>query len=165
MSPVTVYYLEMRDPRHLRSSPCVQGNPLIMECQIKQYPLNRFLYEWVGKQWRWTDKLNWSDAQWREYAQAPELRTFVAYDQGAIAGYYELQRQGDEVQIAYFGLTEQFIGKGYGAYLLTEATRHAWEWGASRVWVHTCTLDHPAALANYRARGFQVYRVEQVTAA
>jgi GNAT superfamily N-acetyltransferase len=64
------------------------------------------------------------------------------------------------VEIAYFGLLPGFIGKGLGAYLLTAATRRAWDMGATRVWVHTCDLDHPRALANYQARGFRIFQVE-----
>jgi GNAT superfamily N-acetyltransferase len=78
---------------------------------------------------------------------------------GSPAGYFELARgDDDEVQIAYFGLTPPFIGRGLGGVLLTQAIREAWHWDATRVWVHTCNLDHPGALANYQARGMRIYR-------
>ncbi len=64
------------------------------------------------------------------------------------------------VEIAFFGLLPQFIGKGLGGYLLSEAIRKAWDLDASRVWVHTCTLDHPHALGNYEARGLTIVREE-----
>jgi GNAT superfamily N-acetyltransferase len=77
------------------------------------------------------------------------------------AGYFELRRQPDgAVEIAYFGLLPEFIGRGLGKFLLSEATRRAWELGATRVWLHTNTLDHAAALPNYLARGFSVVRTE-----
>jgi GNAT superfamily N-acetyltransferase len=83
------------------------------------------------------------------------------YGSGTPAGYFELERQAKgTVEIAYFGLLPGFIGKGLGAYLLTFATRSAWDMGAARVWVHTCDLDHPRALANYQARGFRIFHVE-----
>jgi len=77
-------------------------------------------------------------------------------------GYFELARQGgDDIEIAYLGLLPRFIGQGFGGILLTAAASRAWELGANRVWVHTCTLDHPQALSNYQARGFRVYRIEE----
>jgi GNAT superfamily N-acetyltransferase len=83
------------------------------------------------------------------------------YGSGTPAGYFELERQAKgNVEIAYFGLLPGFIGKGLGAYLLTFATRRAWDMGAARVWVHTCDLDHPRTLANYQARGFRIFHVE-----
>ena len=77
-------------------------------------------------------------------------------------GYYELHRpDGENAEIRYFGLAPQFLDKGFGGPLLSQAIRSAWEWpGTRRVWVHTCSLDHPAALANYQARGLQLYKQE-----
>ena len=81
----------------------------------KQYPLNRFLYQFVGKHWQWTDKLSYSDEQWQAYAASDDLRTWVAYCKGAIAGYFERQKHpGGNVEIAHFGLVEDFTGKGFG---------------------------------------------------
>lgn len=155
------YYLEMH------SSDAIRGKPLpaalsIVECAIKQFPLNRFLYQLVGGPWEWTDKLVWTDQQWRDLVEQDNHRTFVAYEQGAIAGYYELQRSDEgDVEILYFGLVQAFFGKGFGGPLLTHALQTAWAWpGTKRVWVHTCTLDHPSALGNYQARGLQVYKEE-----
>ena len=80
------------------------------------------------------------------------------YLRGTPAGYFELDDQDGDVEIAYFGLLPQFLGKGLGGGFLTAAVEKAWEMGAARVWVHTCSLDHPNALKNYQARGFQIYR-------
>ncbi|MES2819293.1 MAG: GNAT family N-acetyltransferase [Pseudomonadota bacterium] len=155
------YYLEMHSPEQLRSKP-LPADLSVTECQIKQFPLNRFLYQLVGGPWDWTDKLSWSDAQWRALVESDQHRTWVAYHQGAIAGYYELLLGEDAaVEILYFGLVETFFGQGFGGPLLSHALQSAWAWpGTRRVWVHTCSLDHPSALANYRARGLQLYREE-----
>jgi GNAT superfamily N-acetyltransferase len=81
---------------------------------------------------------------------------------GAPAGYFELRREADRsVEIVYFGLLDQFTGRGLGGHMLTEAVRMAWDSGALRVWLHTNTLDHPAALPNYLKRGFRVTRTEE----
>ena len=160
MVEVTTTYLEMNAPEQLHAKPAPEGLNIV-ECEIKQFPFNRFLYQLVGADWQWIDKLSWTDEQWQAFAENDNLRTWVAYYKGALAGYYELQQQqGGDVEIAYFGLAPAFIGKGFGGYLLTRAIQSAWQWaGTRRVWVHTCTLDHPGALNNYRARGMTVFRV------
>ena len=164
MADVTTTYLEMTSPDDLIEKQAPKGLD-IREVKIKQYPFNRFLYQFVGKPWQWTDKLSHTDEQWQAYAENDNLRTWVAYSEGAIAGYFELQKQsGGNVEIAYFGLAEEFIGKGFGGYLLSRAIDEAWGWeGTERVWVHTCTLDHPSALNNYMARGLSVYHEEVTT--
>ena len=161
MKEVTTYYLEMKSASSLNAIDASKGLQ-IHECEIKQFEFNKFLYQLVGKDWEWFDKLSWSDEQWKAYAENDNLRTWVAYYKGSPAGYYELQQQnGGDVEIAYFGLAPKFIGRGFGGYLLSQAIKFAWELkGTIRVWVHTCTLDHPSALQNYKARGMEVYRVE-----
>ena len=161
MSQTTIYYLEMNQAEQLNEKPKVDGLT-ISEAIIKEYRFNRFLYSLVGEQWQWLDKLNESDDDWRAYAESDNLRTWVAYYQGAIAGYFELEISAEqEVEIKYFGLAPAFIGKGFGGYLLTYAIQQAWAvCNAKRVWVHTCSLDHPSALANYQARGFVLYHQE-----
>jgi GNAT superfamily N-acetyltransferase len=104
----------------------------------------------------------WTDAQWQAQVSQPNQRTWVAYQQGAVAGYYELlMSAAGDVEIQYFGLVAEFFGQGFGGALLTHALQSAWAWpGTQRVWVHTCTLDHPSALANYQARGLRLYQQE-----
>jgi GNAT superfamily N-acetyltransferase len=133
----------------------------VRECVVKQPRFNRFLYEYIGQNWKWIDRLVWSDQRWREYAAADNLRTFVAYRQGSIVGYYELQQQGESVEIRIFGLTPEFIGQGLGGLLLDRAIESAFAWGAERVWVHTCTDDHPHALDNYLQSGFVIFKIEE----
>ena len=161
MSEITVYYLQMQSRSQLipgREAPGLD----ICEARVKQWPLNRFLYQFVGGAWDWTDKLSWSDLQWQSYAESDDVRTWVAYYEGSPAGYFELEKQaGKDVEIKYFGLAPAFIGKGFGGRLLTAAIEQAWDWGeVKRVWVHTCSLDHPGALSNYQARGMQLYKTE-----
>ncbi len=155
------YFLEMLDPHDFRFKPCPDPEFQIRECKIKQFSYNRFLYQLVGNDWQWTDKIRWIDEDWRKYAEADNLRTWVGYLGGSPAGYYELQCQIDgSVEIASFGLARPFLAKGLGGHLLSHAIQSAWDWGAKRVWVHTCTLDHPNALANYQARGMRIYKKE-----
>ena len=165
MSTVTTY-LEMRSPRQLRPKWCADERFQIREKMERDWRFNRDLYLAVGQIWSWNDKRLWSDEQWKEYGLAPELRTFGAYYDNSLAGYYELRRDDEGgVEIAYFGLLPEFIGRGLGGALLTSAIEEAWSRRGgivtSRVWVHTCNRDHPQALANYQARGMIVYKVEK----
>jgi GNAT superfamily N-acetyltransferase len=161
MSSVTTTYLETCSPLELRPKRCTDERFWIGEATVPQWQFNRFLYLTVGGALSWNDKRSWTDEQWREYAESPRLRTFVAYYDGSPAGYYELLRDDvSGVEIIYFGLLPAFIGRGFGGALLTSAIEEAWQMSPSRVWVHTCSLDHPAALSNYQARGMKIYKVE-----
>lgn len=160
---VTTWYLEMRDPAQLRRAPVPQPEPLLMRAEAPLPMLNRFLYTAVGGHWHWRDRLGWSYARWMEWLDRENLQTWVLYVRGTPAGYIELERQADDVEIAYFGLMREFIGQGLGGHLLTRGIDQAWAMGAKRVWVHTCTLDGPAALANYEARGLVHYHEETRT--
>lgn len=158
---VTVIFLEMRSPGEVK--PKVTDDPRfqVRQATTPQWQFNRFLYSFVGEAWRWREKLVWTDDQWRAYVESDQLQTFVAWYDGSIAGYYELRSEEESgVEIAYFGLAPQFIGRGLGGPLLTSALQEAWRRTNERVWVHTCTFDHPAALANYQARGLRIYKRE-----
>lgn len=160
MTIVTTIYLEMTDVSQLRAKPCDDSRFRVLEATENQWQMNRSLYETIGANCAWRDKLSWSDNQWRCYVDDDNLRTFIAYYDGDVAGYFELFKQGQQVQIAYFGLTPGFIGRGFGGALLTRALEQAWKTDPERVWVHTCNLDHEAALANYLARGMAIYKTE-----
>lgn len=161
MPEISIFNLEMTDRSQLNAKQQSNGLTLI-QAKVKQFEFNRFLYQFVGAAWEWTDKLAWTDKQWQAYSEAENLHLYVAYVEGAPAGYFELQQQeAGNVEIMYFGLGERFIGKGFGGYLLTQAIEHAWALpNTQRVWVHTCSLDHPSALHNYQARGFTLFRTD-----
>ncbi|MFC6977742.1 GNAT family N-acetyltransferase [Microbulbifer taiwanensis] len=130
--PVTIYYLQMTSPEQIRGKPRPEGLE-VMEAEVKEFRFNRYLYQLVGEAWQWADRLKLPDADWQRYAEREQLRTWVAYHRGSIAGYYELEQQaGGDVQIAYFGLAPKFIGRGYGGYLLTHALESAWSWGTPK---------------------------------
>ena len=166
-------YLEMRAPLEVRSANRESRNKdlQVRELTERDWKFNREMYFKVGENWNWIDKRPWTDEQWKEYASDPALRTFAGYFNDSVAGYFELKRSGigeqrtegrEQIEIAYFGLLPEFIGRGLGGALLTSAIENAWSWSPapSRVWVHTCNRDHPSALANYQARGFVIYKVE-----
>ena len=124
--------------------------------------LYRRLYRGVGEAYHWRDRWNWDDAAIIRHLAQPEITLYTAERAGALAGWYELRRVPEDgsVEIAYFGLFPGALGQGLGKHLLSCAVRDAWALAATRVWLHTCTLDHPHALPNYVARGFTAYRTE-----
>lgn len=128
---------------------------------------SRFLYTSVGWRWNWNRRLPWSYAEWQAYLSHAGLETWVAYSDGVPAGYFELRSgpaNSDEgVEIVQFGLLPMFVGRALGGYLLCDAVTRGREIGGGRVWLHTCTEDHPYALANYRARGFVPFKVQEKT--
>ncbi|HEY0368853.1 MAG TPA: GNAT family N-acetyltransferase [Chthoniobacterales bacterium] len=158
---VITTYLEMTSPNELCAKHSDDPHFRVAEVPERDWRLNRSLYLDVGEPWAWNDKRNWSEERWRAYVERDSLRTFVANYDDKIAGYFELVRENAEVEIAYFGLLPDFFGRGLGAALLTSAIEEAWRWNATRVWVHTCSLDHPAALRNYEARGMRPFKTSR----
>jgi ribosomal protein S18 acetylase RimI-like enzyme len=157
-------YLEMTEPGSLRPARIVLDNLAIAYVERPQASLWRWLYTEVGRQHRWFDRLPWSDEEAQAYLDDPAISLWLATVDGATAGYFELRREPDgAVEIVYFGLLAEYTGRGLGGQLLTEAVARAWASGARRVWLHTCTFDHPAAIPNYLRRGFTVFRIEQYT--
>lgn len=158
---VVTYHLEMTDPAELRPvAPLLEGLEL-KQARVPCPELNRFFYTAVGGDWYWIDRLGWTCEQWLRWVDRPELETWVAYLHGTPAGYFELEAQsGGNVEVAYFGLLPRFVGRGLGGWLLTAALERGWQRGAQRVWLHTCSLDHPRALANYLARGLRQFKEE-----
>lgn len=154
-------YVEMTHPGQLRPRRVADPAVRVEDAAPCPTSLYRRLYQDVGHAWHWVDRLPWDDARLAAHLADPAVRIRVLRVREEIAGWYELVRHPDgSVEIAYFGLVGRFIGRGLGAHLLTDAVEEAWRAGATRVWLHTCTLDSPAALPNYRARGFIPFQRE-----
>ena len=160
---LTTWYLQMGTPAALRPAPEPSVDAPLLRVEHPSPAFSRFLYTAVGGGWFWRDRLPWTYAQWWRWLDRSELETWVLYVDGTPAGYIELEQQAHgDVEIAYFGLLPAFIGRGLGGHLLTRGIARAWSYpGTRRVWVHSCSLDGPAALANYQARGLVIYRVEE----
>ncbi|MFY9574650.1 MAG: GNAT family N-acetyltransferase [Blastocatellia bacterium] len=159
---VTRTYLQLTHPGDLNPARAADARvsvERVVECPASFY---RYLYSEVGRFYHWTDRLPWTDEQIREHLLRPEITLWVMYSEGAPAGYFELEKYADgSTEIAYFGLIQEFLGRGLGKHLLSEAVDRAWSDGANRVWLHTCTLDDPAALPNYLKRGLVAFKTEK----
>jgi GNAT superfamily N-acetyltransferase len=157
---VTITHLELTSPAQLRPKPAPREGLTLARVPVPMPELNRFFYTAVGGDWYWFERLVWNYQRWMEYLDRPELQSWIVSEDGIPAGYFELEKVGDDVEIAYFGLLPRFVERGLGGWLLTEAVEKAWAMGAKRVWLHTCELDHQRALSNYLARGFRVFKTE-----
>ncbi|OGT84125.1 MAG: hypothetical protein A3H91_14880 [Gammaproteobacteria bacterium RIFCSPLOWO2_02_FULL_61_13] len=161
LAPETTTYLEMLSPGELRPSRADPGMLTVRRLPASEFATGRRLYQEVGNDYLWIDRLVWSDRQWLEYYQRPDIEFWVGESGGNLAGYFELDAGKDgSTELAYFGLLPSAIGRGLGGLLLTAAIRRAWANGAKRVWVHTSSRDHAGALPNYLARGFRIYKSE-----
>lgn len=157
-------YLQLLAPEQLSAVPFSGDGADVVRrapCSVERY---RTLYRTVGERWHWNDRLAWSDGQLAAHLESSAIGVWELLVGGESAGFFELKRYEDgAVEIAYFGLAPRFIGQGFGGALLSRAVTEAWLMDATRVWLHTCTLDAPQALPNYRARGFREYRQERYT--
>jgi GNAT superfamily N-acetyltransferase len=154
-------YLEMKAPSQLRHAALPDAEWRVDHMRDCAAEFWRFLYAEVGRDYHWVDRLPWSLDDIRAYINDPAITIWLLSVWASPAGYFELSKEPDgSVEIAYFGLFRHFHGRGLGGHFLTQATQTAWDCGAKRVWLHTNTMDHPAALPNYLKRGFKVFKTE-----
>jgi GNAT superfamily N-acetyltransferase len=155
---VTTWSLEITTEADLHPAAAPPEGVEIRRAMHPSPELGRFLYTAAGGNWYWTDRLGWTYEHWLERLSHPRVETWVMYLEGTPAAYFELDGAiENEVEVAYLGVLPAFLGRRLGGPLLTAAIRRGWAMGAPRVWVHTCTLDSPHALAHYKARGMRVF--------
>ena len=160
----TISKLEMLEPpRGAPLQPPMAGTEIV-RVLAPTAAFYRFLYDTVGGGWVWTQRRLLSDEELVAAVRDPSIDIRVLWLHGTPAGYSELRAFEDgEMAIWYFGLMPEFIGQGLGRYFLDWTVRHAWRRSPSRLWVHTCDLDHPRALAGYEAAGFQLFDREEAS--
>ena len=164
MIPIERNFLELRDLKNLRFN-STKRNKFLIKKSKPDFQLNKFFYKQVGKKHRWIDRLSWTDEKWINFISNKNLETYVISESEDLIGFFELLYNPElkETEISYFGLLEKYIGKGIGGYALSEAIKKSFKKNIKRVWLHTCTLDHPNALKNYIARGMKVFRKESIS--
>ena len=156
-------YLEIKSISALIESMSPKIDCSINIVKPSDFQLNKFFYKEVGKKHKWIDRLIWSEAEWIKYSSDPKVETYILKVKNDLAGYFELifHSELQEIEIAYFGLLEEYHNKKLGGYLLSAAIKKSFDKkDIKRVWVHTCTFDHKNALKNYLARGMKIFNKE-----
>ena len=157
-------YLEINSLKDLKEVKEISKNYSLKLLNPDNFQLNKFFYKNVGKKHQWVDRLIWTETQWIDYVSSKNVKTYIFKNKENLAGFFELilHIEKKEIEISYFGLLEEFQNKKLGSYLLSEAIKKSFLNDINRVWLHTCSLDHPNALNNYIARGMKIFKIETV---
>ena len=157
---LTTWYFEMHAPPERQAAVAPEGLEIVraVEPPIHFY---RDLYDTIGSPWVWWERKRQSDAQVLAEIHAPGVELWVPYFQGVPVGMSEIDfRKDGEAFVAYFGILPEYCGRGWGRDLIDWSIGHAFARGVGRLWLHTCSLDSPAAVRTYTAAGFTQYDVK-----
>ena len=156
-------YLEISSLKDLKEIKEISKDYSLELLNPTNFQLNKFFYKNVGKKHQWVDRLIWSETQWIDYVSSKKLKTYIFKHKEDLVGFFELiSHENKEIEIAYFGLLEEFQNKKLGSYLLSEAIKISFNLGCLRLWVHTSSLDNKNALLNYQSRGMKIFKSETI---
>ena len=157
-------YLEINSLKDLQESEKPSDDYIVKLIEPTDFQLNKFFYKNIGKNHKWIDRLIWSEEQWIKYVSSKNVKTFVLKNNKDLVGFFELiiHFEKKEVEIAYFGILEEYQNKKLGSFLLSDAIKKSFHENVDRVWLHTCSLDHKNALNNYLLRGMKIFKSEIV---
>ena len=158
-------YLEIKSLKDIKETKKPENYYSLELVDPSDFQLNKFFYKQIGKKYNWIDRLVWTDKNWIDYISNKNLKTFTLKKKNDLAGFFELiiHLDKNEVEIAYFGLLEEYFGKKLGGYLLTEALRLSLNLNnIKRVWCHTCSYDHGHGIKNYLSRGMNIFKTETI---
>ena len=157
-----ITYLEMTE-RPTSPTPARPAQKIaLLRAENPPVSYYQYLYREVGRDWLWWERLSMSDSDLAAIIQDEKVEIYTLFVGGVPAGYGELDRRNSpDIELAYFGLMPAFIGQGLGGYFLRWMIDQAWTYDPKRLFVHTCTEDHPAAIHNYQRHGFVPY--DQIT--
>ena len=155
-------YLEINSLKDLKESNESFNEFSLVLLDPINFQLNKFFYKNVGKKHKWVDRLLWTEKQWVDYVSSSNVKTYVLKNKDDLIGFFELifHLEKKEIEIAYFGILEEYQNKKLGSFLLSEAIKKSFVNNTKRVWVHTCSLDHKNALSNYISRGMKIFKTE-----
>ena len=160
--PVKVHYRQATSRDQIRPKRSVDPSVITVKIDNPEPDFARWLYRTVGKKWYWVDRYYWNLDQWRDRFKDSAVSLWVMECDSKPVGYYEFEeQQGGDIELSYFGLLPNAIGKGLGGHMLADGLERAFDLGALRPWLHTCSLDHPNALSSYQAGGMELYKSEQ----
>ena len=157
-------YLEINSLNDLKEGEQPSEDYKVNLIEPTDFQLNKFFYKNIGKKHKWIDRLIWTEEQWIKYVSNKNVKTFVLKNKKDLVGFFELiiHFEKKEVEIAYFGILEEYQNKKLGSFLLSDAIKKSFQENADRVWLHTCSLDHKNALNNYLSRGMKIFKSEVV---
>ena len=163
ISRVKRYFLEIKDfsnPIELN----IPENYQIIQDDKRNFELNKFFYKQIGVDHYWRDRLIWSDKEWLKYAENKNLETHILKKGEDLVGFYEQEYHStpNEVELINMGILKEFRGLKLGSILLNHAIASASRKNPDRMWVHTCSLDHKHALQNYKSKGFEIFKEEEI---
>jgi len=155
-------YLEINSLQDLKEGNKPSEDYILSLINPINFQLNKFFYKTIGKNHKWVDRLSWSEEKWITYVSSEKVKTYILKYKDDLVGFFELifHPEKNEIEIAYFGILEEYQNKKLGSYLLSEAIKISFEKKINRVWVHTCSLDHKNALNNYTSRGMKIFKTE-----
>ena len=157
-------YLEINSIHDLNEGEQPSEDYKVYLIEPTDFQLNEFFYKNIGKKHKWIDRLIWNEEQWMKYVCNKNVKTLVLINKTDLVGFFELiiHLNKIEVEIAYFGILEEFQNQKLGSFLLSDAIKKSFQENVERVWLHTCSLDHKNALNNYLARGMKIFKSEIV---
>ena len=157
-------YLEINSLNDLQESKQPSADYIVDLIEPADFQLNKFFYKNIGQKHKWIDRLIWTDEQWIKYVSNENVKTFVLKNKKELVGFFELviHYEKKEVEIAYFGILEEYQNRRLGSFLLSSAIQKSFQKNVKRVWLHTCSLDHKHALNNYLSRGMKIFKSETI---
>jgi len=163
ISRVKRYFLEIKDFSNPIELNIPENYQIILDDK-KNFELNKFFYKQIGVDHYWRDRLIWSDKEWLKYAENKNLKTHILKKEEDLVGFYEQEyhSESNEVELINMGILKEFRGLKLGSALLNHAIASASRKNPSRMWVHTCSLDHKHALQNYQSKGFEIFKEEEI---
>ena len=163
ISRVQRYFLEIKDFTKSTDLNLPENHKIILDDK-KDFQLNKFFYKQIGIDHYWRDRLLWSDKEWQQYVTNINLETHILKKENDLIGYYEQEYHpsSSEIELINMGVLKEFRGLKLGSTLLNHAMASASKKNPRRMWVHTCSLDHKYALLNYKSKGFEIFKEEEI---
>ena len=163
ISRVQRYFLEIKDFTKPIELNLPKNHKIILDDK-KDFKLNKFFYKQIGIDHYWRDRLLWSDKEWSKYVLNKNLETHILKKSDDLVGYYEQEYHpvSNEIELINMGILKEFRGLKLGSTLLNHAIAGGSRKNLKRIWVHTCSLDHKHALQNYKSKGFEIFKEEEI---
>lgn len=150
--------LEMTERPAPKPQPSTRGALSLQRIAQPDLDSYRALFRRIGQDWMWFSRLVMPDERLHRILTDPKVEVYTLRNGAAEIGLLELDfREEGQCELAFFGVVPEAIGQGAGRFLMDQAIALAWAHPIRRFWVHTCSFDHPSALAFYRRSGFRPY--------